>query len=510
MKKITTLLVILMAVSALAFAGGSKQDSGSSSGGKPDTSRAVNLIYYLWGSEGVANQDILKAINAKLKADINATIEVKYIDWGETGTRYPLLFAAGEQFDMSHASPNTAAPYYTLAAQGALTDITDMLDTAAPLLKAAIPADVWTGTKSKGRIYGVPTLYSEFTTTGYAYSRNLREKYGLPEINSIATLEAYMDAVVKNEKFAPLNGQSIDATNMYRMLVALTGQWIDAPGLPSDRNYLVASSAQNFRDIIHPAFTKEFEDWAVRMHEWNARGYWPRDILSAQISGKDNFNNGVSGGFITHQPDWTGNYGALKKAQPGVETDFWAFAEGNNKIVRKLGVENSTVISINSKNPERALMAIEKFMTDQSYYELIQYGIKGRQYNVENGILVQPAAYNADVDAGGFAVWALRNDKFNIPSANEDPRRYTLNDKWNKTALDNPYIGFSFDPTKVSTEISSINNVNSQLGIQLMLGKTQDPRAAVAQYRQQLTQAGIEKLIAELKSQMAGFTPAGK
>jgi putative aldouronate transport system substrate-binding protein len=323
-------------------------------------------------------------------------------------------------------------------------------------------------------------------------------------------MEAYMDAVVKNEKFAPLNGDANDANNLYRMFVALTGQWIDAPGIANNENYLVATSVQNFRDIIHPAFTQEFEDWAVRMHEWNARGYWPRDILSAKIGSKDNFNNGNSGATITHQPDWTGNYGAFKKMQPDAEMDAWTFAETTHKIIRKLGVENSTVISINSKNPERALMAIEKFMTDQSYYELIQYGIRGRQYNVENGLLVQPASFNADVDGGGFAVWSLRNDAFNIPMASEDPRRYILNEEWDKVALDNPYVGFSFDPSKVSNEISSISNVNSQLGIQLMLGKTQDPRAAVAQYRQQLTQAGIENLIAELKNQMAGFTPAGK
>jgi putative aldouronate transport system substrate-binding protein len=513
-KKILVLCAAAVLIAAVFFGCTAKSGSGTSgrttADGKPDTSQAVTLVYYLWGSEGVANQDILKAINAKLKADINATLEIKYIDWSGINTLYPLLFAAGEQFDMAHASPGAAVSYYTLASQGVLTDITDMLDTAAPGLKAAIPENVWTGTKFNGKIYGVPTLYSEFTMYGFAYNRNLREKYGLPEVNSLPAMEAYMDAVVKNEKFTPLNGNATDSNNLYRMFIALTGQWIDAPGIANNENYLVAASAQNFRDIIHPAFTQEFEDWAVRMHEWNARGYWPRDILSAQLSAKDNFLNANSGAFISHQPDWTGAYGAFKKLQPNAEMDAWTFAENNHKIVRKLGVENSTVVSINSKNPERALMAIEKFMTDQSYYELIQYGIKGRQYNVENGLLVQPASYNADVDDGGFAVWSLRNDAFNIPMASEDPRRYSLNEEWDKAALDNPYVGFSFDPTKVSTEISSISNVNSQLGIQLVLGKTQDPRAAVAQYRQQLTQAGIEKVITELKSQLAGFTPAGK
>jgi putative aldouronate transport system substrate-binding protein len=481
--------------------------SASGSQNAPSSGGTTTLVYYLWGSEGVASQDILNAINVKLKADINAVLEVKYIDWPEVNTRYPLLFASGEQFDMSHASPGAAAPYFTLAAQGALADITDLLDTAAPALKAAIPASVWNGTKFNGRIYGVPTLYSEFTMYGYAYSRNLLQKYGLPAINSIASLEAYMDAVVKNETYPPLNGQSEDAVNLYRMLIALTSRWLEAPGLPSNQLHLVTTSPQNYRDIIHPAFTQEFEDWAVLMHEWSARGYWPRDVLSSQVGAKTQFNNGNSGGFITHQPDWTGNYGALQLDMPGVESDFWCFAETNNKIVRKMGVENSTVISVGSKNTVKALQAIEKFMTDESYYRLIQYGIQGRQYDIANGVVIRPSNYNADVDGGGFAVWSLRNDKFNIPMESEDPRRYTQNAEWDKVAINNPYVGFSFNPAKVSTEISSITNVNSQLGIQIMFGKTNDPKEAVARYRAQLTQAGIERVIAEVKSQLANFTP---
>jgi putative aldouronate transport system substrate-binding protein len=52
--------------------------------------------------------------------------------------------------------------------------------------------------------------------------------------------------------------------------------------------------------------------------------------------------------------------------------------------------------------------------------------------------------------------------------------------------------------------------VNSQLGIQIMLGKTGDPRAAVTQYRNQLTQAGIDRLIGEVKNQLANFTAPGQ
>lgn len=483
-----------------------EQSNNGGSSGQTDL-KPVNIVYYLWGSEGPANKDILAEINKKLKADLNCTLEIKYIDWPDVNTKYPLLFASGEKFDMSHASPNAPVSYYTLAKQGVLTDITDMLDKYAPKLKAEIPEETWAGNKVDGKIYGVPTLYSEFTPYGYVYRTDLAKKYNLSPITSPETMEAYMDAITKNEKFPALNGNSNDAQNLYRLFVGYTGSWIAAPGIPLEQMYLVAQSASDYKNIIHPAFTDQFVAWAKLMKKWADSGYWPKDILSSQVDAKTNFNNGASGGFITHMPDWTGNYGALKQTLPNAETDFWCPEEQNNKILKKAGVENSTVISVTSDNPERALMVIEKFMTDESYYRLIQYGIEGRQYEIVDGKVRKPASYNPDVDGGGFAAWALRNDKFNIPLESEDPRRYELIDKWKETAIDNPFVGFSFDSQNVNSELASIANVNSQLGIQIMLGKAGDPEKAVEQYRNQLKQAGIDKVIAEVKAQLENFTP---
>ncbi len=331
--------------------------SGDTSGGV-DISKEVKLVYYLWGSEGVANPDILAEINKKLKADINATIEIKYIDWGDVNTKYPLLFASGEKFDMAHASPSAPIPYSTIANQGTVLDITDMLGTYAPKLKAEIPDSVWASSKVNGKIYGVPTLYSEFTPPGFVTRRDLAEKYGVTEVNSIDTMEKYLDAALADGQMVPLNGSSALAIDLYRMFIDTTGSWIsEAPGIANTEMFLAAKSAEDYTDIFHPAFTDEFEAFAVKMHEWAEKGYWTKDVLSSQQSAKDNFLNGLSASFITHMADWSGSYGSIND-KLGVDTDFWCFAEKEGKIKRKMGVENSTVISSTSENPERALMAI--------------------------------------------------------------------------------------------------------------------------------------------------------
>lgn len=508
-KLIAAFMAAALAAGALSGCGQSN-DSSSTSGtstasdGTVDTSEEVTLSMYLYGSEGVANPDVLEELNKILKEDINATLEIKYIDYADTSTKYPLLWASGEDFDMAYASSAASVTYQSLARQDVIVDITDMLDTYAPTLKEKLDTEAWDSMKVEGQIYGVPSTYSEFTAYGFVTRDDLMEEYGITSIASFEDMEAYMDAALA-DGWTPLNGNSNLAMDMYRMFLATTADWIDAPGLPTTGPYL-AGSVSNASEIFHPAFTEEFEEFAVMMKEWADKGYWSKDVLSASQDDKDNFYNGLSASYISHQPDWTGSYGTQKEKLPGVETEFYCFPEANGKIVRKMGCENCTVISKNSKYPERCLMLIEKLMTDEECYRLFQYGIEGRQYEVVDGTVVQPEGYDSEKDAAGFAGWALRTDELNLPMATEDPRRYTLNDEWKETAIDNPYVGFSFDSTNVSAELSAIANVDASLGLQILLGKTsQDPKEAVETYRSQLESAGIDKVLEEVNSQYQAF-----
>ena len=521
MKRIIALLLVLVMTMGMLVACGSKApaaDSKAPAAEAPaaeapaadatikngvDISETVNLTMYLYGSAGVANQDILDALNEILLKEINATLEIKYIDWGDIATKYPLMWASGEEFDMSYVASNTNTPYALLVNQECLVDITDMLDTVAPTLKAELDQVAWDSMNVNGRIYGVPSTYSEFTAYGFVTRNDLMEKYGIEAINSVEDMEAYMDAAVA-DGLIPLNGDSGLANDLYRMFVALNGKWVDAPGVPNSENYLVADH-DNAGEIIHPAFTDEFEQFAIMMHEWQEKGYWSKDILASAQGDKDNFINGLSAAFITHQPDWTGAYGDYVQKLPDARTEFYCFPEATGKIVRKAGVENATGISTTSKNPERSLMMIEMLMTNEDCYRLFQFGILGRQYEIVDGKIATPAAFNSEVDGGGFCGWALRTDKFSIPYTSEDPRRYTLNDEWKEVAIDNPYVGFAFDASSVSVELSAVANVNSQLGMQILLGKTADPVAAVAEYRQQLEAAGINTIIDAVKDQYNAF-----
>ena len=64
-----------------------------------DISKPVELTGYLLGDRPAGMDDVLAEINKKLKADINATMEINYIGWGDLDSKYPLVLASGENID---------------------------------------------------------------------------------------------------------------------------------------------------------------------------------------------------------------------------------------------------------------------------------------------------------------------------------------------------------------------------------------------------------------------------
>lgn len=519
-KVISSVLCVAMATMLLTgcasgdknnTSGDSKGNSSSSevTDGDVDLSKHVTLSLYLYGSPGVKNEEILAEINRKLTEDINTSIEIKYIDWGDVATKYPLIWASGESFDMAYASITAPVPYYTLAKQGSLYDVSEMLEKYAPTLNAAIPETSWTAATSGDGIYGIPTLGAGYSVNGFVYNKANCEAWGIDEVTDLDSLIAYCDASVANGIY-PFNGNSEVAMDFYKMLVDTTDNWVAAPGIGETEMYFVTKDYNNYQDIIHPAFTDEFAEFVTMLDEWESKGYWPTDILSAQTGDKEMYKNLQSSAYITHMADWTGNYTAIHGQLENQDIDAWYFAEDNNKVMQNSPAQDMTVINTNSKYPERCLMVIEKLMTDESYYRLLQYGIEGEQYEIVDGYLEKPADFDEAVDGGGFAGWAFSNSKFQIPSKSEHPSRYDKIAEWSENFISNPYNGFIFDSSNVASELSAISNVNSTIGIQLMLGKTEDVASAIEEYRSQLKKAGVDTVIEELKSQLASFTPAGK
>lgn len=121
----------------------------------PDISEEVTLTMYLIGDRPVDNDEVFAKINEKLKAEINATIDVKFMSWGEYEQKYPLIFASGEDWDIIYTADWCF--YNAQATKQGFWEITqEALDTYAPMTAQTIYPEAWEQAKVNGQVFMLP------------------------------------------------------------------------------------------------------------------------------------------------------------------------------------------------------------------------------------------------------------------------------------------------------------------------------------------------------------------
>lgn len=211
MKKSAKLLALVLALALVltAFAGcggtgtsGSAappaSTSGSGTAAGPDISEEVTLTMYLIGDRPVDNDLVFEKINERLKEEINATIDVKFMSWSEYEQKYPLIFASGEDWDIIFTADWCF--YNAQATKQGFWEITpEALETYAPMTAESMYPEAWEQAKVDGKVYMLPMNYQELTAYVWMARGDLMDKYGIESLDTFDGAEQYMQAIVDNE-----------------------------------------------------------------------------------------------------------------------------------------------------------------------------------------------------------------------------------------------------------------------------------------------------------------------
>jgi len=178
----------------------------------------------------------------------------------------------------------------------------------------------------------------------------------------------------------------------------------------------------------------------------------------------------------------------------------WVQVEITNPIISNRDTSGSMqAISSTSKNPERALMVIELFSTDEYFNNLINFGIEDVHYKKVSDNIIEPTDNNAKYNPG--TGWMFGNQFINYLWTNEDPEKWTNFKNFNDAAVGTKTLGFIFDPTPVKSQIAACNNVWDQYVPALETG-TVDPEEYVPMMLEAFKDAGADEIIAEKQKQL--------
>ncbi len=469
--------------------------------------KEVKLYGYLLGSAPPGMPDVMAALNKKLKADINATMEINYLGWADYAAKYPLVLAAGENVDWIYTA--NWCQFGQQSVRGAFMELSDAtLAKYMPRHYPAVPKQGWQQAKVNGKIYMVPTSTPDRKVPVILIRGDLRKKYGVPPIKKYGELEAYLEAVKKNEPgMIPMNiEQGYDGTmvhNFYRQEIAPPLMW----AIPNAVNYIF-----NYEKAV-PKVTTEldgeygtaFVKAAKLVKTWYDKGYINKNPFANKVRSKEAFEQGKSAVGFGNSQDSQGTI--AKAAEQGFEPEIVPALSSTGTYPADPYINNGFAISAATKNAERALMAMDLIMEEPSYDYLMYFGVEGVNYVVKNGKIDLPEGLSADKntyppDAAGF--WFTNKDVFK-PMASWPPAYVTLKAGLKKMLFVTPYAALQINPESIKTELANAVQVWEQYAKPIQLGMVPDVDAALVTLKEKLAVANNEKVMAEIQSQMDAF-----
>ncbi|WP_040950262.1 ABC transporter substrate-binding protein [Gorillibacterium massiliense] len=524
-RSLMLVLALVLAFSALLSACGGSKDKSSESTTKPsvapsasaaatasakpadpglDTSKEVKLKMLLVGGKPVDYDEVFAELNKLTKEKINATVDVEFLDWSDWQQKYPLKFAADENFDIVYTA--NWAFYNDQALKGGFLELTDdMLSKYAPQTWAAMPAASWNQAKVQGKLYMVPQNSTEVTDKVVLIREDLRQKYNLPQVNSMDTYAAYLKGIAANEKgIQPFGAKPADGWKWHE-LDQITLEQANDWNLVDYNAPLAYKLDDNTGKLFNVYDTPEFTKLLAYYKDLADNGAWSKNI----VSNKNDVWQDVKAGKVTSYAQNIGTLGnnmaEMKRDKPEYNVQI-ADLTPNSKKIGSISTQNGLAIHATSKNVERSLMLIDLLQNDKQIHDLTMYGIAGKHYQPEGDD--KTAAGPSAANYTGFSNWGW-NSQLNRRDTSFPDEAQAISDGWKSKVYNFNLETFVFDDSKVKNEVANIGNVMLRYAIPLEYGLV-DPVKGQAELLKQLKSAGIDKVQTEMQSQVDAFLAAQK
>ena len=482
-----------------------------------DTSEHVVINYMTTGDAPTndATQKMLDELNAILTEKVNAELQIYYIGWTDYLSNYNLTLArmdgsvdlVGTGTDWLDAWPN--------AKNGAFLELDEeMLAKYAPVTYETVPQEDWDLCKYNDNIYLMPEdNYAQWTNHGFIYRLDWAKEAGLTDgVKSWEDLTTYFKYV--KEAYPDVIPWDSDGTQYAQMAngwITSHSNFVAIDGVCSGA--LWGGTKDDLYTITTPAYTDTdmMVEYAKLMKEWDNIGVWKTDVLNnTASSNRDDYRIGRVAAEQHHTQTWTDLCSAtpsntIYQDDPDAESGFFYFGEETGNVVALSITHGAMAVSYGSENPERALMVYDLLRNDAECYDLINYGQKGVQWDVnDEGLRITPESYNSDTDGITTNFWWGRNDLLEIRDATKDWDKIDVMYKeLEDAAIDYPYGKFVANVDDIQSYINNINEVNTNYMKQIAYGKyTGTAEEIVAEYQQALKDAGMDIVIEELQKQL--------
>lgn len=468
---------------------GAKSETEAEATSAPATQPSVELLYYYGGRESFADLDEVQAAMSEImQAQFNATIKLNPIEFSSYQEKMNAKDAAGEKYDLCFTS-NWANPYYVKVKNGVLADITDALPQWAPKYYGGLNPGIWLGPKVGGRIYAAVNQQIFPAAFGPIVREDLAQKYGLDlsTIKKVEDMEPFNDQILEGE-----GGQVIptETTNFW---------WSTYWKIDVAPSYGAVYYDDEEIQLHHLWDMPEWNACMELARRWNQAGYTDKELVPD--ADKQAAVNAGKYGYVFHRAKPGG--GAERKAYTGrmyistIIEDPCLLTTGN--VISTLTAVNKQTSSL-----EACIRYMELVNTDKPFYNLLCKGIEGKHWvwadkekeviAFPEGVTAETHPYNPNTD------WEF-GDQFNAYYVDpEQVGAWEETRKVNDASVPSVLLGFALDTDPIKNEIAEITAASAEF--EDMINGLVDLEKAIPMYIDALTNAGAEKVLAEVQRQV--------
>lgn len=508
-KKLVPIIAVIIVVVGLAGALAiylanrgaqtSEEEEFIPSAGKIDVSslKDAKITIYLENRSNSVMPEVLAAVNEKLRSELKTELAFEMI-WD-----YPEPFLARIREDTAAGKPCDAFFYSSyfpvslrqMAKEGLIKDLTKELTEYAPDYIGQFSSNELKAISTDGKIYAIPYRIPTAARKCVMVRDDLMDRYNIPEIKSYKDYEVYLDAVKKNEPgMIPLDYWDttlglFSEVNGYAVLdydLGLVYKWND-PAMK----------------VMAWEQTPEFADGIKKIKEWYDKEYLIKNVGIAEID-ENLISSGKWLSFISNWGDefWYNSVLAMNGIK---DYKYVAYPLHDGISPRNSPLEASLVVNAKSTQSDRVLMFINWLQSKQENYDLLMYGVEGKNYT-DMGEYIVPAETKGEQDA--FLNWGwrgpFRNIKYeraNFSGLKEDVARYNQVIEEKTKYL--PSMGFLPDYSSVQDIITLRRMGYSNMDRKVYTGTLGE--SDVEDLIKEQKENGVQKLVDEIQRQLDNF-----
>lgn len=467
------------------------------------------------GDEPAYLDEIYERLDELTLRDLNCIVRITYIPWGNERQAIDSAIASGE-YDIY--CNGVFSNYREQIAKNAFLDLNPYLELVPELTEryARISETTLQECEINGALYGFPEIRDATSIRDgvILYRDDLREEWGLEEMDSLDDLEEYLYRAREDERYSAY--PFVTDNRIWQSLFYILGgqEYLEITSL-EDMPYAVIAIDDPYQ-VVCRMETDAFYEVLEYVQKWYQDG-----IIDPAILGTSD-NEGTRGrNMLTNDQkpcETNSTLSAVQKyfiprlhdAHPEWTWNFYFFSQENP--VYRCSLANGTCTSVSSRSlhPEEAIRFIGLAHTDREYYDLLRYGIEGVHYELEDGW----------VSYENVAASLTRPSWTGLPDSFMDYPEKLADESWNarvesfqkeyaavERAGDHPLLGISIDSSNLPTQ--ELERAWNTYMKPLVCGVTDDLEGDYALAMEKMYEAGLAEYLQAIQYQVTVYHELG-